>query len=115
VTVLLAVKADTDGGLLDDILAATLAECDAEHVVIRMCGWKEHARLLWTSEAVAALMFDPTKRPVSMLMSSQPSRGWPRCLPHTPRRRRLPSGWPTSASAPATSTNTRSAMFSGTA
>ncbi|MFD2422167.1 LysR family transcriptional regulator [Amycolatopsis pigmentata] len=58
-SVLLAVKADTDGGLLEDILAATAAEPDAEPVAVRLCGWREHTRLLRAGEADAALMFEP--------------------------------------------------------
>lgn len=58
-SVLLAVKADADGGLLEDILAATAAEPDAEPVAVRLCGWREHTRLLRTGEADAALMFEP--------------------------------------------------------
>ncbi|MFE2638233.1 LysR family transcriptional regulator [Streptomyces scopuliridis] len=58
-SVLLAVKADTDGGLLEHILAAAAAEPDAEPVTVRLCGWREHTRLLRTGEADAALMFEP--------------------------------------------------------
>ncbi|MCO6000009.1 LysR family transcriptional regulator [Actinoallomurus rhizosphaericola] len=58
-SVLLAVKADADGGLLEDILAATADEPDAEPVAVRLCGWREHSRLLRTGEADAALMFAP--------------------------------------------------------
>ncbi|GAA0980395.1 LysR family transcriptional regulator [Acrocarpospora macrocephala] len=58
-SVLLAVKADADGGLLEDILAAAAAEPDAEPVAVRLCGWREHTRLLRTGEADAALMFEP--------------------------------------------------------
>lgn len=58
-SLLLAVKADNDGGLLEDILAAITAEPDAEPVAVRLCGWREHTRLLRTGEADAALMFEP--------------------------------------------------------
>jgi hypothetical protein len=58
-SVLLAVKADADGGLLEDVLAATATEPDAEPVAVRLCGWREHARLLRTGEVGAALMFEP--------------------------------------------------------
>ncbi|WP_155344052.1 LysR family transcriptional regulator [Acrocarpospora pleiomorpha] len=58
-SVLLAVKADADGGLLEDILAAVATEPDAEPVAVRLCGWREHTRLLRTGEADAALMFEP--------------------------------------------------------
>ncbi|WP_433153721.1 LysR family transcriptional regulator [Actinomadura nitritigenes] len=57
--VLLAVKADADGGLLEDVLAAAAAEPDAGPVAVRLCGWREHTRLLRAGEADAALMFAP--------------------------------------------------------
>lgn len=59
---LLAVKADADGGLLEDILAAVSAEPDAEPVAVRLCGWGEHIGLLRSGEADAALMFAPRDR-----------------------------------------------------
>ncbi|WP_432989419.1 LysR family transcriptional regulator [Dactylosporangium sp. CA-233914] len=58
-SLLLAVKADADGGLLEDILAAAATEPDAGPVAVRLCGWREHTRLLRTGEADAALMFEP--------------------------------------------------------
>jgi len=58
-TVVLAVKADNDGGLLHDILAAARTGPDAPPVTVRLCGWREHTRLLRTGEADAALMFEP--------------------------------------------------------
>ncbi len=58
-SVLLAVKADADGGLLQDTLAAVAAEPGAEPVAVRLCGWKEHTGLLRTGEADVALMFEP--------------------------------------------------------
>ncbi|MFJ6982773.1 MULTISPECIES: LysR family transcriptional regulator [unclassified Streptomyces] len=58
-SLLLAVKADADGGLLEDLLTATAAEPGAEPVAVRLCGWREHTRLLRTGEADAALMFRP--------------------------------------------------------
>jgi DNA-binding transcriptional LysR family regulator len=57
--VLLAVKPDTDGGLLEDLLAAAAAEPEAEPVAVRLCAWREHTQLLRTGEADAALMFEP--------------------------------------------------------
>ncbi|MGW7349743.1 LysR family transcriptional regulator [Streptomyces sp. NPDC054784] len=57
--VLLAVKADADGGLLEDVLTAVADEPGAEPVAVRLCGWREHTRLLRTGEADAALMFAP--------------------------------------------------------
>ncbi|WP_394619416.1 LysR family transcriptional regulator [Lentzea sp. JNUCC 0626] len=50
----LAVKADTDGGLLEPILRAC-----PDPVTVRLCGWREHTRLLRTGEVDAALMFEP--------------------------------------------------------
>ncbi|MGI5499675.1 LysR family transcriptional regulator [Lentzea sp. CA-135723] len=50
----LAVKADTDGGLLEPILRAC-----PEPVTVRLCGWREHTHLLRTGEVDAALMFEP--------------------------------------------------------
>jgi DNA-binding transcriptional LysR family regulator len=58
-SLLLAVKADADGGLLEDLLTAAATEADAEPVAVRLCGWREHTRLLRTGEADAALMFGP--------------------------------------------------------
>lgn len=58
-SVVLAVKADTDGGLLEDVLAAVATEPDADPIAVRLCGWREHTRLLRTGEADAALMFEP--------------------------------------------------------
>ncbi|MET7685586.1 LysR family transcriptional regulator [Streptomyces sp. NPDC005423] len=58
-SLLLAVKADADGGLLADLLAAAAIEPDAEPIAVRLCGWREHTRLLRTGEADAALMFEP--------------------------------------------------------
>lgn len=48
-----------DGGLLEDLLTAAATEPDAEPVAVRLCGWREHTRLLRTGEADAALMFAP--------------------------------------------------------
>ncbi|WP_335976307.1 LysR family transcriptional regulator [Streptomyces sp. CA2R106] len=56
---LLAVKADADGGLLEHLLAAVAEEPGAEPVAVRLCGWRERTRLLRTGEADAALMFEP--------------------------------------------------------
>ncbi len=57
-SVLLAVKADTDGGLLEDILDAA-AEEGAEPVAVRLCGWGEHADLVRSGEVDAALIYEP--------------------------------------------------------
>ena len=58
-SLLLAVKADADGGLAEDLLAAAATEPDAEPVAVRLCGWREHTRLLRSGEAEAALMCEP--------------------------------------------------------
>jgi DNA-binding transcriptional LysR family regulator len=58
-SVLLAVKADTDGGLLEDILDATAAEEGAAPVAVRLCGWGEHAGLVRSGEVDAALVYEP--------------------------------------------------------
>ncbi|HEX6341139.1 LysR family transcriptional regulator [Umezawaea sp.] len=58
----LAVKADSDAGLLDGILAAYAADPAARPVSIRLCGWGEHPRLLRRGEADAALVYEPFDR-----------------------------------------------------
>ncbi len=58
-SLVLAVKADADGGLLEAILAAVAAEPDTRPVAVRLCGWREHTRLLRAGDADAALMFEP--------------------------------------------------------
>jgi DNA-binding transcriptional LysR family regulator len=58
-SLLLAVKADADGGLLEAILTATAAQPHADPVAVRLCGWKEHAGLLRTGEVDAALLYEP--------------------------------------------------------
>jgi DNA-binding transcriptional LysR family regulator len=61
-SVLLAVKADADGGLLDDILAATAAEPGSEPVAVKLCAWGEHADLIRRGEVDAALVYEPYDR-----------------------------------------------------
>lgn len=61
-SVLLAVKADADGGLLDDVLAATAAEPGSEPVAVKLCAWGEHADLIRKGEVDAALVYDPYDR-----------------------------------------------------
>lgn len=51
----LAVKADSDGGVLD----AVVARCTAYPVTIRLCGWGEQPGLLRRGEADAALIHAP--------------------------------------------------------
>ncbi|MEU6372682.1 LysR family transcriptional regulator [Streptomyces sp. NPDC046909] len=58
----LAVKADGDGGLLEPILARYATEPDALPVVVRLSGWLEQPRLLRQGEADAALVYAPYDR-----------------------------------------------------
>jgi DNA-binding transcriptional LysR family regulator len=59
---ILAVKADSDAGLLDTILARYATEPAARPVAIRLCGWGEQPRLLLQGEADAALVYEPFDR-----------------------------------------------------
>lgn len=60
--VVLAVKADADGGLLGAVLAAAARDPDAEPVTVRLCRWREHTGLLRAGEVDAALMYTPYDR-----------------------------------------------------
>jgi len=55
----LAVKADGYGGLLDTILTRFAADPAARPVTIRLSGWGEQVHLLRQGEADAALVYDP--------------------------------------------------------
>ncbi|GAA3811052.1 LysR family transcriptional regulator [Streptomyces coacervatus] len=55
----LAIKADGDGGLLEPILARYATEPAALPVTIRLAGWGDQARLLRQGEADAALIYEP--------------------------------------------------------
>ena len=55
----LAVKADSDAGLLDTILARYAGQDSALPVVVRLCGWDEQPRLLRQGEADVALVHHP--------------------------------------------------------
>jgi DNA-binding transcriptional LysR family regulator len=55
----LAVKADSDAGLLDTILARYAGQDSALPVVVRLCGWDEQPRLLRQGEADVALVHSP--------------------------------------------------------
>ncbi|MFJ9544213.1 LysR family transcriptional regulator [Streptomyces sp. NPDC101225] len=55
----LAIKADGDGGLLDAILTRHAAEPSALPVTVRLSGWGDQARLLRQGEADAALIYEP--------------------------------------------------------
>jgi DNA-binding transcriptional LysR family regulator len=57
--VVLAVKADTHAGVLDEILERYAEDPAALPVAIQLCGWGEHARLLRRGEADAALVYLP--------------------------------------------------------
>ncbi|KOG86072.1 LysR family transcriptional regulator [Streptomyces varsoviensis] len=59
---ILAVKADGDGGLLEPILTRFAAEPEAVPVAVRLCGWHEQADLLRRGEADAALVHEPFDR-----------------------------------------------------
>jgi DNA-binding transcriptional LysR family regulator len=58
----LAVKADGDGGLLESILVRYAAEPAAEPVAIRLSGWRDQPGLLRRGEADAALIYEPFDR-----------------------------------------------------
>lgn len=55
----LAVKADSDAGLLDAVLAAYATDPASRPVTVRLCGWHEQPRLLRRGEADAALVYEP--------------------------------------------------------
>lgn len=55
----LAVKADSDAGLLDTILARLAADPAAPPVTIRLCGWGKQPDLPRQGEADAALIYVP--------------------------------------------------------
>lgn len=57
--VVLAVKADSHAGVLDEILERYAKDPAALPVTIQLCGWGEHARLLRQGEADAALLYLP--------------------------------------------------------
>ncbi|WP_327667735.1 LysR family transcriptional regulator [Streptomyces sp. NBC_00485] len=58
----LAIKADGDGGLLEPILARYATEAAALPVTIRLSGWGDQARLIRQGEADAALIHEPFDR-----------------------------------------------------
>jgi DNA-binding transcriptional LysR family regulator len=55
----LAVKADNAAGLLETILVGYAADPASGPVAIRLCGWREHTRLLREGHADAALLYEP--------------------------------------------------------
>ncbi|QFZ19528.1 LysR family transcriptional regulator [Saccharothrix syringae] len=55
----LAVKADSGGGLLEGILAGYAADPAAVPIGVRLCGWGEQASLVRRGEADAALVHEP--------------------------------------------------------
>ncbi|WP_127504759.1 LysR family transcriptional regulator [Actinoplanes solisilvae] len=58
-SLILAMKADGDAGLLDSLLTRYRADPDALPVTIRLCGWGAQPRLLLTGEADVALVTEP--------------------------------------------------------
>ncbi|MFG2038351.1 LysR family transcriptional regulator [Dactylosporangium sp. NPDC048998] len=56
---ILAVKADGDAGLLEEILARNAAEPGSTPFAVRLCGWAEQPDLLRRGEADAALLYRP--------------------------------------------------------
>lgn len=56
---MLAVKADVEGGLLEDVLAAYQAEHPSVPVEVRFTGWREQPALLRTGEADVAIVVEP--------------------------------------------------------
>jgi DNA-binding transcriptional LysR family regulator len=55
----LTLKADVDGGILDDAVAAYEREHAAVPLQIVLCGWGEQAQLLRDGRADVALVYDP--------------------------------------------------------
>src|SRR5204863_6209518 len=55
----LAVKADVEGGLLEDVLAAYRAEHAAVPIEVMFTGWGEQPRLLRTGGADVAIIVEP--------------------------------------------------------
>jgi DNA-binding transcriptional LysR family regulator len=55
----LAVKADVEGGLLEDVLAAYRAEHAAVPIEVMFTGWREQPGLLRTGEADVAIVVEP--------------------------------------------------------
>lgn len=55
----LAVKADVEGGLLDDVLATYRAEHAAVPIEVLFTGWREQPRLLRAGEADVAILIQP--------------------------------------------------------
>lgn len=56
---MLAVKADVEGGLLEDVLAAYRAEHAAVPIEVVFTGWQEQAGLLRAGEADVAIVLEP--------------------------------------------------------
>lgn len=55
----LAVKADVEGGLLEDVLAACRAEHAAVPIEVVFTGWREQPRLLRDGQADVAIIVEP--------------------------------------------------------
>ncbi|WP_037682233.1 LysR family transcriptional regulator [Streptomyces griseus] len=58
----LTVKADGDGGLLEPMLARYAADPAAVPVSVRLCSWREQSLLLRRGEADVALVYEPYER-----------------------------------------------------
>ena len=56
---ILAVKADVEGGLLEDVLAAYRAEPAAVPIEVMFTGWREQPGLLRAGEADVAIVIEP--------------------------------------------------------
>jgi DNA-binding transcriptional LysR family regulator len=58
----MAMKADLDGGLLEESIEAYARDHDGARVEVRFCGWGEQPLLLRSGEADVALMYQPHER-----------------------------------------------------
>jgi DNA-binding transcriptional LysR family regulator len=58
----LALKADLDGGLLEQTIAAYDREQPGVPIEVMLCGWGEQARLLREGQADVALVYQPQER-----------------------------------------------------
>lgn len=86
----LAVKADVEGGLLEDVLAAYRAEHVAVPIEVVFTGWREQPGLLRTGEADVAIVVEPfdsdgldaepllSEPQVLALPAGHPLADWPR-------------------------------------
>jgi DNA-binding transcriptional LysR family regulator len=61
-TLVLALKADLDGGLLERAMQAYERERTGVPIEVRLCGWGEQAELLRSGRADVALVYQPHER-----------------------------------------------------